>query len=460
MAFLQLTSPASAISSLGLDVANYGAQVNNTSFDSGPAFTLGMADALAKNAPLILRPGTYRWTTPPVVPGSIAMYGLGGEQHTIILCGGINGTMLKSINPASFFTGCRFEHFRLDGENSNTIVNGFDLCGMASARLTDIRVQNIASANAIAFRADNSVGFSSSLSMIDVIANNITNGRGFHINNAGTVAHGLYGQFNRESFFFAGTESSYADLRTSDNSGSSVGAALTLQNANRTNITGFVSDDSSKLSVVLNGATNCNLSNFELTDNNQQITGGANGGILYMSGCQNCNVDNVDIEFLSTTLVAGSFGFQWDNASSGPNINNHLTNLRVNGHSRLNSYGLRVPSLTLGVDNKMHNVDFSLNLSNDAFTETQGRFGYGNANGVVGRNSGTAQINAAGTSVVVNHGLMAAPQRVYASPTSDAGVAIRFWVSNRTATQFTVNCSPATTNALTFDWRALAYEEQ
>lgn len=460
MPFAQITQTTGNINTLGLNVQNFGAQTNNLSFDSSPAFNAGLQAAFAQNAPLLVPPGSYRWNSTVNVPGSVTMLGLGSEQQTIFFCGGIIGTVLKSINPASFFTGCRFEHFRIDCEASATPVNGFDISGMASTRITDVRVANATTNNFIGFRADNSVGFSNSLSMIDCITNNLTNGRGFHINNAGTVGYGLYGQFNRESFFFAGTESSYVNLRTSDNAGSTVGAALTLQNSNRTNVSGFVSDDSSRLSVVLNGATNCNLSNFHLMDNNQSIQGGANGGFLYVSGSQNCHITNFDIEIVFATPVAGTYLVNWDNGSSGANINNHLTNLRANGNNRANTYGLRVPSVALGVDNKFVNCDFSRCANVDPLLETQGKFGFVNSTSVVGTNTGTAQINAAGTSVVVNHGLMAAPQRVIVSPTSDSGVAIRYWVSTRTATQFTINCSPATTNALTFDWRAIAYEEQ
>lgn len=70
------------------------------------------------------------------------------------------------------------------------------------------------------------------------------------------------------------------------------------------------------------------------------------------------------------------------------------------------------------------------------------------------KNSAAATIAPAGTSIVVSHGLVATPSRVIVSPITDAGIAIRYWADTYTSTQFTIHCSPATTNALIFDWKA------
>lgn len=62
---------------------------------------------------------------------------------------------------------------------------------------------------------------------------------------------------------------------------------------------------------------------------------------------------------------------------------------------------------------------------------------------------------AAGTaSVAVTHMVGVAPLRVFLSPTSDTQ-GLRWWVSAKGATTFTITLSGnATTNPVTFDWKA------
>lgn len=64
---------------------------------------------------------------------------------------------------------------------------------------------------------------------------------------------------------------------------------------------------------------------------------------------------------------------------------------------------------------------------------------------------GTAQITAT-TSVVVSHTLAATPTRVVISPASDPGAGLRWWVSAKTATTFTITVSASAT--VTFEWYA------
>jgi hypothetical protein len=71
-------------------------------------------------------------------------------------------------------------------------------------------------------------------------------------------------------------------------------------------------------------------------------------------------------------------------------------------------------------------------------------------------NSGTATVTAAATTVVVNHGLSAAPVNIQVTPTNNPTTPIGFyWVDTVTSTQFTINVSGVPgVSAEVFDWRA------
>lgn len=72
------------------------------------------------------------------------------------------------------------------------------------------------------------------------------------------------------------------------------------------------------------------------------------------------------------------------------------------------------------------------------------------------QNTGTATVTTGNTTIVVTHGLIAAPTRVIVSPTNNPTAAVTYWwVDTITATQFTihVNADPGATGII-FDWRA------
>ena len=80
-------------------------------------------------------------------------------------------------------------------------------------------------------------------------------------------------------------------------------------------------------------------------------------------------------------------------------------------------------------------------------------------NGYVTENSGTATIGSSSTTVAVNHGLSYTPliNDIRVTPTNNLGNAAKFWVSNPTATQFTINIdsNPGGGNTATFSWRII-----
>jgi hypothetical protein len=77
--------------------------------------------------------------------------------------------------------------------------------------------------------------------------------------------------------------------------------------------------------------------------------------------------------------------------------------------------------------------------------------------GFVTEGAGTATIASGQTSVAVNHGLHITPvlHHILATPSNNLGNATKFWISNPTSTQFTINVNtdPGASTA-TFVWRA------
>ncbi|MFA7169266.1 MAG: hypothetical protein WC178_00205 [Candidatus Paceibacterota bacterium] len=72
-------------------------------------------------------------------------------------------------------------------------------------------------------------------------------------------------------------------------------------------------------------------------------------------------------------------------------------------------------------------------------------------------NSGVSTIATTTTSIVVTHGLATTPTRVQLTPTTDTG-GKRYWISEKTATTFTITIDSAHTSDISFDWRATVGE--
>ena len=70
---------------------------------------------------------------------------------------------------------------------------------------------------------------------------------------------------------------------------------------------------------------------------------------------------------------------------------------------------------------------------------------------------GTATVAAGNTTVVVTGIVVVGAYQVDLTPTSDPGATIRYWVSGKTATQFTINLSAAAGGGgVSFDWMVKA----
>lgn len=106
--------------------------------------------------------------------------------------------------------------------------------------------------------------------------------------------------------------------------------------------------------------------------------------------------------------------------------------------------------------------DFRGNLTSNIFRENVGVGNVLQENlGDTTYNNGTATITSAVTSVVVTHGLSSTPTAagISVTPTSNLTNAAKFWVSNVTSTQFTINVNVAPGASVSFSWQAQVYTE-
>lgn len=138
-------------------------------------------------------------------------------------------------------------------------------------------------------------------------------------------------------------------------------------------------------------------------------------------------------------------------AVSGDSDNNTFSNLVIWDNATNKS--LRGITLATGVDNNLVTnnkiIGVATPIVDGGSTNTVAR-----NKGYVTENSGTATITAAATTVVVAHGLAAAPTRVFISPTL-LSLSTKWWVTTIDGTNFTINVDvvPGAGTA-TFDWRA------
>lgn len=119
-------------------------------------------------------------------------------------------------------------------------------------------------------------------------------------------------------------------------------------------------------------------------------------------------------------------------------------------------HAIKLDALISGANVQANNINSSHGLA--PFIHANGATGYIRGNvGFATEAQGTATVSSASTSVVVPHGLAATPalKNISVTPTNNLGSATKFWISNPTATDFTINVNAAPgASTATFAWSA------
>jgi len=164
-------------------------------------------------------------------------------------------------------------------------------------------------------------------------------------------------------------------------------------------------------SVSMNG----HINNNTVLDVNQSTTSTTNNGI-FLDGASNLNVQGNIIKNITGTMYRFI-------RETGISDNNYIINNTVDGFS----------------------LAPAINGAGTIFRENKG---------YVTENNGTATITASATTVSVTHGLAATPTRVQLTPTTDT-TGVRYWVSAKGATTFTITINATAASDISFDWKAM-----
>jgi len=125
------------------------------------------------------------------------------------------------------------------------------------------------------------------------------------------------------------------------------------------------------------------------------------------------------------------------------------SDLLVSNNKILGSAGYGIRETMDATNNAIIDNDVRKNTQGGMYSEGIGHIVRNNV-GYVTENSGTATIPEGSTSVIVNHGLADTPSIVTITPNKDT----RFWVTDKTSSQFTINIPSSITGGVSFDWYA------
>lgn len=134
--------------------------------------------------------------------------------------------------------------------------------------------------------------------------------------------------------------------------------------------------------------------------------------------------------------------------------------VRNSGATKYTQYAVDLTGATTLVsvkvkDNTCRNLNAAVSVNTTFTALSDGVVILDSNDGTVSESTGTATITAGNTSVVVSHGLAYQPSltRINITPTTTTG-GVTWWVSNVTATQFTINISSTYGGGIGFAWSA------
>ena len=263
-----------------------------------------------------------------------------------------------------------------------------------------------------------------------------------------------------DNIVFQGNQSNHDEFGLNIGSGNSLDPTNITTHGNRVNVPNLVGvkffTGSTAVNLISDGDTvlasgsDCLSANCQVTVKNPHFTGptgSSKENLHFLSGSSGSRV------------LGGTLRDPIDNCVL---VDSGVTDIRVRGTVINKGAGSGTRALyesnTSGAGTVIENCEmtgfsaqsFVFNNANSlARNNTTDQAGY------YDHNSGSATITAT-TSVAVTHNLWTTPTRVEVTPTGDPGSGIRWWVSAKGATTFTITVSSSTT--VTFDWRAYTWD--
>ena len=419
---------------------DYGAKFDGST-DDASALQTAITAAIAAGKPLLLAPGTTIVGTTLSIPSPVTIIGSGRETTTVKAKNGLNNYIFAfTAGAGTPVQGAHFADFALDGNGSNqTAGGGFKADGAVQCSFERIHFINaydwslkLGPMNGGAFGHHNRVvsclfdqtlapaGFGGGLWLTSSDENWILatdfEGLGGTSNPVGSSPVMLLDQAGLQHIigcnFVSGTNNCIG---------------IRVQNALKTKIVDSTFDGTAGDSIFL-VANKCIVSNNLITSPGDAGTGTFSG---------------IHLEFNTHFNVVSGNSLETSNTVVG-----HVRSLiREEGTGGSGDNLIEGNSVTWGVNGP------TVALIESGGTNTIVR----NNIGFVTEKSGTATVANGSTTIVVSHGLDMTPasSNITLTPTNSLGTAAKFWVSNVTNTQFTVNVNadPGATTA-TFSWFA------
>jgi hypothetical protein len=372
-------------------------------------FTFGASLALSTNTPIRLE-------------GS-------GWNTLLTLANGVNDYVLKFAGAANVaFSGWRFAEMTVNGNMANqTAGGGFDLEGAVQCEIQHIHFTNCYN-YCLILGPMNGGAFGHHNRVLGCLFDNCSASAGYGVGTHTTSSDENFIAFC--DYENCGNPTGAQPQMAREEAGLSVylncvfvggaggGQGLTLQNVQNVRVIGCTFDgcqmDSLHMSASACTVIGCNFTNGGIRAANSYSH-------IYMDFGNNNTITGNVFQSPSTNGQLQYFINEQGSQNSNTVIGNTF---KING------------TLGSGLANRSNGTPASVWQSNT---------------GYVTRSSGTGSL-AAATTLTVTHGLSGTPSRVEVTPTSDPGAGIRWWISAKTATTFTITTSAAAT--FSFDWHA------
>lgn len=420
--------------------SDYGAVFDGAT-DDAAALQDAIDAAVALSKPLFLQPGTAMVGTPLSIAAPVTILGSGREESILKATNGLNDYVIKFTGgaPGTGIVGAHFADFAVDGNSANQTAGGAILANGAVQcsfeRLHLFSVYNWG----LLLGPITGGAFGHHNRMVSCLFDNSMGSAGF--GGGATTTSNDENWFIACDFEFLGGNSNPVDtnpvmlydqaglqyiVNCNFVSGGHNAIAVRIQNTKGTKVTGCIFDGTAGDGVFI-AANRCIVSN-------NVFTGIGDNGDTPASG--------VHTQFAAAHNIISNNIFETS-----------ATFDRTRSHIREEQIGNSGPNLIEG--NTFTTIAFPPTVaaveSGGLGTVVRNNLGW------VTENTGTATVISGTTSIVVNHGLAQTPVLgdISLTPSNSMGTATKFWISNVTAAQFTINVDvdPGATTA-TFVWSA------